>query len=305
MGTVVSGPGSFLYFGLQLTQDEDMNVTIHADNKIDAIECYPIDRLRRKQINETLNKVELHAFRSVNSTLGWIGNSASLFCALYASHLQQKSPEPIVKDLISQINAVKLLKKLGSVVLYKRPTFAKESNVAILVFSDASRSHDTGQLCYIAGLLFGTMNAKSVFHTISWSSRKSKRPVKSIGAAETLSAGEAIDEGKLLAKTFEFLLNVQVPLWIAVDSKDLFTTLSTCRNSVDRSIRGDVSVIRYEFETGAVSKMIWIEGKTNLADPGTKPNSPLVSTLQLTMASGELSIEFIKSEERSSDQFLG
>ena len=115
----------------------------------------------------------------------------------------------------------------------------------------------------------------SIFHTLSWYSHKSKRPVKSIGAAEILAAGEAIDEAKVLVKAYQVLFGIHIDLLLALDSKDLFDTLSTCRNSADRSIRADVSVIRYEFEKFKLNRIFWIPGKVNLADPLTKANSPL------------------------------
>lgn len=99
----------------------------------------------------------------------------------------------------------------------------------------------------MAGLLFGKSQCSSVWHTLSWSSNKSKRPFKSIGAAEILAAGEAIGEGKILANAYRVLLDMDINLTISLDPKNLFETLSTCRNSIDRSIRTDVSVIRYEF----------------------------------------------------------
>ncbi len=68
--------------------------------------------------------------------------------------------------------------------------------------------------------------------------------MKSVGSAETLAAGASIDEGKLLVKAYERLLNVGINLLIAVDSKDLYDTLSSCRKATDRSIRSDVSVRR-------------------------------------------------------------
>ena len=83
-----------------------------------------------------------------------------------------------------------------------------------------------------------------------------------------------------MAKAYEELLNIEIGLNIIVDSKDLYTTLSTCKNSIDRSIRGDVSVIRYEFEAKNITAMSCIPGKTNLADAYTKQNSPLVQPLQ-------------------------
>ncbi len=185
--------------------------------------------------------------------------------------------------MVLQINMLRLLKKLGSTIQYKRPNDNNEYNISILVFSDASRSSDYGQLGFIAGLLIGDFKCGSVFHPLHWASHKSKRPVKSVGSAETLAAGSAIDEGKLLVKAYEELLQIQTDLLIAVDSKDLYDTLSTCRNATDKSIRADVSVIRYEFETQNVNRMIWVSGKSNLADPLTKPNSPLANPLQLML----------------------
>ncbi len=100
-------------------------------------------------------------------------------------------------------------------------------------------------------------------------------------------------------------MNVQIYLLIVVDSKDLYNTLSTCRNATDKSIRPDVSLIRYEFETRKVNRMIWVPGKANLADPFTKPGSPLCQPLQFMMFSGELPMDFDDAKFRSSDQYLG
>lgn len=41
------------------------------------------------------------------------------------------------------------------------------------------------------------------------------------------------------------LFGVQVPRHIWIDSKDVFTSFSTKRNSIDMSIGADVNVIRY------------------------------------------------------------
>lgn len=225
LGTVVYGPGSFLFFGLQVCQEIDSSITIQADEKISSLECYPITRQRRKESSILLNELEMSSFRSINSSIGWLGTAASPFCAFYASHLQQKVPNTTVHDLISQINSVRLLKKLGSTIKYKRPLENKSYPLSILVFADASRNEDYGQLGYVAGLLTGDFELGSIFHVLSWSLHKSKRPLKSIRAAEILAAVEAIEEGKLLASAYKKLLGIHIDLIIALDSKDLFGTM--------------------------------------------------------------------------------
>lgn len=90
-----------------------------------------------------------------------------------------------------------------------------------------------------------------------------------------------------------------------MDSKDLFATLSTCRNVADRSIRGDVSVIRYEFETRNVDRMIWIPGSANYADPLTKTDSPISQALELMFFDGKISMDFHGALFRNSDAPTG
>lgn len=127
-----------------------------------------------------------------------------------------------------------------------------------------------GELGYVAGLLVGDFKVGSLYHNVSWSSHKSKIPVKSIGVAEIWAVHGAIDEGKVLASAYNVLVGIEVDLIVTLDSKDLYDTLSTCRSSTDRSICADLSVIRYEFETHNVNQIIWIPGKVPLADPLTK-----------------------------------
>ncbi len=130
-------------------------------------------------------------------------------------------------------------------------------------------------------------------------------PVESIASAETLAVGEAIDEGKVIVRAFEDFFGFKIQLSIAIDSKDLLTILLTRRLASDRSIRGDLGSIRFDFATKNISNMIWIRGNSNLADPGTKPNCQLTDTLQLLVASGKLPIDFNEAVIQPSDQVTG
>ena len=129
--------------------------------------------------------------------------------------------------------------------------------------------------------------------------------MKSVGAAKILAAGEAIDEGKMLRLILSTLLPVDIGFMLVVDSRDLFNSLLTCRNATDRSIRANLNVIRYKFETRNVTNIMWVPGKVNLADPCTKPNSPLTETLQLLLASGKLPLSFPDADVRSSNRSTG
>lgn len=102
-----------------------------------------------------------------------------------------------------------------------------------------------GRIGFLAGLLIRDFEQWLVLNTIARTSHKSKRPVHYIVEAELLDSGEGIDEGKLLVKVYRTFLDVDVDHLVFLYSKDLFTTLYICRNYIDKSIRADVSVIRY------------------------------------------------------------
>ena len=98
--TIVNDPAGSLSFDLLIIQATDMIVTIHGGDKLHAINCFPIDQNRRKQLDKRLNAVELQSLISVNDPIGWLGSSASLFCVFYSSWLQHKVSLPSVQDFI-------------------------------------------------------------------------------------------------------------------------------------------------------------------------------------------------------------
>lgn len=97
------------------------------------------------------------------------------------------------------------------------------------------------------------------------------------------------------------LLCNSILLLVALDSRDLFTSFLTQRISDDKSIRVDVNVIWYEFETHHVDEIVWILGQVNLTDPGTKTDSPLTQSLLQTMSNEKNAIDLSKHESRRSD----
>lgn len=89
--------------------------------------------------------------------------------------------------------------------------------VAVLVFSEVSRLDYKAQLCYFEAFLVCEMKDAYIFCLLSWSSNKSRRPVKFIGSAEVSAACEGIDEGLMLPCTLSAVYDTTVPLVIDLD----------------------------------------------------------------------------------------
>lgn len=120
--------------------------------------------------------------------------------------------------------------------------------------------------------------------------------MKSNAAVEILTVCAAIDEGKNLHETVNILLGKSLDLTIVTNSKDLYTSLLTQKNSIDWSICADVNIISYEFETGFVTNIVWIRGSTNPADPAPEQDSALAETLCVMLHSGILPVDFSKAK---------
>ena len=137
--------------------------------------------------------------------------------------------------------------------------------------------------------MIGELEQGAVFHPLTLISKRAKSPIKSVSYAKVLSASTAADEGTILKQAYNKLLGIDVGFTIVVDTKDLYDTISTKRLPTDKTIKGDVSSLRYDFEVSVINRIIWLPGKFNIADPLTKRNSPIEKSLQLTMFTGLLS----------------
>ena len=67
---IAHGSGSLVFNRLYIVQDNNFVTPILGESKLESLNCFPIDRIRHKQVTETLNAVEFKDFRSVNSSTG-------------------------------------------------------------------------------------------------------------------------------------------------------------------------------------------------------------------------------------------
>ena len=100
------------------------------------------------------------------------------------------------------------------------------------------------------------------------------------------------------------VLGKPVKSMVFFDSKDLFGSLSSKKNPTDKSVRNDVNVMRFYFET-SIDVFAWIAGWLNPADVGTKNDIPLTDLLMLTLATGVIQIDFQDCQFSHRDKSYG
>lgn len=100
-----------------------------------------------------------------------------------------------------------------------------------------------------------------------------------------MAASESVHELAMLKRVLTRTLIAEVRTLVIVDSKDLYHTLSSERNPVDKAVRPDVNSLRFLSET-FIDLFAWIQGSANAAQVETKTDSPLTKTEILTMETG-------------------
>lgn len=164
--TTASGFGRLRVFGINASQKEDMTVSTDADEMLDSLDENSPTRVWCKQSDLHLNEFENAIFASTNSSLCWIGIAVSPFCSFYASYLQHKSHETKVCHFIEQRTTLQKLRRFVATINYSRSEDKSKYELALLVFADASKDDDNGQLGVLSELLVGAFADNSDFHCV-------------------------------------------------------------------------------------------------------------------------------------------
>lgn len=136
----------------------------------------------------------------------------------------------------------------------------------------------------------------SVSHVLYWNSENSKRTVRSLWAPKIVASGEAINKINILAFTSSRVLGTVISFRNAPYYKDFYTSLSSKREFVDKSLRPYVNCIYFELEPGPVARIICILGKLNQSDSRKKKTSPMATPIHLAMIHGRLAHSFEAAE---------
>lgn len=71
---------------------------------------------------------------------------------IYSIYRQEKAPTIRLSNLKEQINIIRRIKQIGTTICYPRPNDADKCTQTILVFSEASKIDEGGQLGIVTAL---------------------------------------------------------------------------------------------------------------------------------------------------------
>jgi hypothetical protein len=118
------------------------------------------------------------------------------------------------------------------------------------------------------------------FYFLDQYSSPLKRVVYSSFGAEILACAEADDRLFALRSSFQELLSRTFESELLVDSKGLYSCISTLSNNKEYRLRRTVAIIRESFDSGDLDVLRWIRGDLNLTDGQTSPSAaaPIAAT---------------------------
>lgn len=98
-GAIKRDPGLSRFFGLNNFQPYDYSITTDCENNPNALETHPLTRVRRREIESKLDKVEPKTFASINSSVDLLDITVLPVYALFSSMFQHVACNGNVADL--------------------------------------------------------------------------------------------------------------------------------------------------------------------------------------------------------------
>ena len=181
---------TFKYIGFQVKQMENMVILDHSDY-IEKVKNKTLDPERASHKNEPLDEQEQTNFRQLIGQLNWAVQGSRPDMAFEMISMSTKLKQGKVEDLIRATKKVSRLKDIKSFI--KFPKLNKESELKVVVFTDASLGNINDGTGSTGAYIIWLMDHSGRCCPISWNAHKIKRVVRSTLAAEALSLEEGLE----------------------------------------------------------------------------------------------------------------
>ena len=193
---------TFTHLGWEVKQSEDC-ITFHQQNYIEEIELLSVDK--KKEKNELLADEEFKELRVVVGKLLRVSGQTRPDTSFGTCQLSSSLKSSTVED---QLRANKTIKKLKSdEVKLRFPNIGQVEKAQLVSFSDASLANLKNGGSEGGGIIF-IVGENGEYAPLSWNSKKIKRMVKGIIAAETFALLEGSENCFLLGSIIKEMLDV-------------------------------------------------------------------------------------------------
>lgn len=202
-------------------------------------------------------------FRRHRALFSWINNTRpDLVC--YSNRAAQVTEKTFGKDKINELNRGIKEAKSRELKSLRYPPLELES-VHLRIYADASFSSNddlSSQLGWIILLCDEANNC----HVLDFSSKKSKRIVRSIMGGEVCAFVDAFDYAFMMMKDLNTMLGKVIPIFMFTDSKQLFDALTKGKRTTEKRLMIDILSARQSYKRFEISAIGLVTGLSNPAD---------------------------------------
>lgn len=109
-----------------------------------------------------------------------------------------------------------------------------------------------------------------MLHIMDFSSKKSRRVVRSIMRGEIFALADGFDRSFMLRHDLERIYAEKVPLYILKDSKQVFDTITMASTTTKRRLLIDIAAARQAYNRQEISNIGLVSSEDMIADGLTK-----------------------------------
>ena len=203
--------------------------------------------------------------------IGWLARGTRPDLTFAQVEMSTKFLNGKVKDLNKAIKAVRKIPNNKS--SYKIRNLGSCDEWQVEVSTDASLGNLNEGVDSTAGYIVLLKNPYGVCVPISWSSNKIKRIVDNTLAAEAISMTGDLEETVHIRCLVEEVLGIKeksIPVNAIIDNKGTYDAVHSTIAVQDKRLRRDISMIKELLNEKEVTRIMWCEGKNQLADGLTK-----------------------------------
>lgn len=222
-----------------------------------------------KNISIVPHDISFDEFRSHRSLFSWLTNTRpdAAFCANQAA---QVTAQTFGREKINVLNRgiTRIKRNPQRGLLYQKLDMDR---LELRIYADASFACNDDLSSQI-GFIILMCDSSNVSDILYYASKKCKRKVRSIMAAEVCAFMDAFDVGTVMARDLRSLLGKDIPINMFTDSKQLFDALTRGKQTTEKRLMIDIASAREAYKRFEIQAVGLVRGDQNPADGLTKEN---------------------------------
>lgn len=247
---------AFDFFGMQVETRTDGNFVMNLKYYTNNLQTNP-------------KSTTFPDFRRARALFSWLVHS-SPDAACYANRASQVTEKTYGPDKLKELNdGIRKIKATPTKGLSYGPL--NNGSIHLRVYADASFSTNddlSSQLGYIILLA----DRDGYCHVLDYSSKKSKRVVRSIMGGEVCAFMDAFDSVFALAADLEMVYGRKLEIYMYTDSKQLFDAMIKGKRTQEKRLMVDIMAARQSYRRFEITRVGLVKCVDNRADGLSKIN---------------------------------